>query len=100
MLYQLRNQKPVIWTHAAEGLLAAVYNTGNLAIILRRYDIQNLTFLNQIKSLYKLKSSAPMALQFLYHDTHAYFNRTHGKKKVAVFYSAPSILILGWLVNG
>ena len=47
--------------------------------------MQNLTFLNRIKLLYKLKSSAPMALQFSCNDGHAYFIGNYRKKEDIVF---------------
>lgn len=97
MFYQLRTQEPLIETHAAECLLAATYNTGNLANISQRFEMQNLTFLNLIKSLFNLKSSTPMTLQFSCNDRHAYFNRNHGKKDAVVFYGAVSILMVGEL---
>ena len=100
MFYQLRNQKPLIQTRAAEYLWAAMYNTGNIANILWRFEMQNLTFLNQMKSLFTLKSSAPMALQFSCNDRHAYFNRNHAKKDAVVFCGALSILMVGeWWIG-
>jgi hypothetical protein len=41
MFYQLRNQKHLTQTHAAECLLAAMYNTGNLANLSQRFEMQN-----------------------------------------------------------